>query len=391
MKTMIAPSISKVSKPACTGDIRHVPEAFLADIRARRREFHDLGQLPPDVVEQLRGIGAYRALVARRFGGDEATPAEFLGFIETLSVSNGSVGWVASFGVSSMYLAALPVATLEQIYANGPDVIFAGALFPPQKAAVTPEGLKISGRWPFGSGSTGADLIGVGIKSDDPAGGLPRMAVMPSHKAKIEPNWDVIGLRGTGSHDIVVNDAVVAEDWTFIRGSKPCLDSPLYRYPAMALAAQVLAIVGAGVAHAAIGEVMGMAAGRGSITGAPTLADRPYVQTAIAKAEASLRSARAFFYEMTEETWATLCAGDEATPHQAMMLRLAASHVAKTGAEVAHAMFSLPGTTGIFKEHPLSAYLADALVVAQHAFLAEGTFQSAGRHMLGLDTPAGFP
>lgn len=386
MNTMTAPKVTENA-----GSIWDIPEAFLTDIRARRREFADLGKLPKDVVESLRSIGGYRALVAKRYGGDEASPAEFLKYIEKLSEADGSVGWVASFGVSSMYLAALPEETLAKIYANGADVIFAGALFPPQKAEVTPEGLKISGRWPFGSGSTGADLIGVGIKVDDASGGLPRMAVMPASKATIEPNWDVIGLRGTGSHDIVVKDAVVGMDWTFIRGSAPSLDSPLYRYPAMALAAQVLAIVGVGVGRAALDEIVGMAAGRGSITGAPTLANRPYVQTEIAKAEAKLRSARAFFYEATEDAWATLCAGDAASQKQAMMLRLASSNVAKVGAEVAQMAFTLSGTTGIYTDHPLAGYMHDALVVAQHAFLSEGTWQSAGRVMLGLDTPAGYP
>lgn len=386
MNTMTAPTLNRSAE-----GIGEIPEAFLADVRARRREFAELGQLPKDVVETLRSIGAYRALVAKRFGGAEASPTEFLKFVEKLAEADGSVGWVASFGVSSMYLAALPEETLAKIYANGPDVIFAGALFPPQQAEKTPDGLKISGRWPFGSGSTGADLIGVGFKMEDSSGGLPRMAVMPAEKATIEPNWDVIGLRGTGSHDIVVKDALVTEDWTFIRGSAPCLDSPLYRYPAMALAAQVLAIVGVGVGRAAIEEILAMAAGRGSITGAPTLANRPYVQSEIAKAEAKLRSARAFFYEATEEAWETLCAGDPASQKQAMMLRLASSNVAKVGCEVAQTAFTLSGTTGIYTDHPLAAYVHDAMVVAQHAFLSEGTWQSAGRVMLGLDTPAGYP
>ncbi|WP_225899701.1 acyl-CoA dehydrogenase family protein [Croceicoccus gelatinilyticus] len=386
MNTMTAPPV-----PDQEAEFLEVPESFLAEMRQRRGEFAALGRLPRDVVERLRGFGTYRALVAKRYGGMETTPARFLEYVETLATADGSVGWVASFGVSSMYLAALPEATLAKIYADGPDVIFAGALFPPQKAERCEGGLKISGRWPFGSGSTGADLIGVGIKVDEEGGGLPRMAVMPSSSATIEDNWDVIGLRGTGSHDIVVKDAVVSDDWTFVRGSAPSLDSPLYRYPAMAFAAQVLAIVGVGVGRAALDELVAMAAGRGSITGAPTLANRPYVQTEVAKAEAKLRSARAFFYEATEDAWATLCAGDPASDKQAMMLRLASSNVARAGCDVAQMAFNLSGTTGIYNDHPLSAFLHDALVVAQHAFLAEGTFQSAGRVMFDLDTPAGYP
>ncbi|KAK0331661.1 hypothetical protein LTR94_028026 [Friedmanniomyces endolithicus] len=242
-----------------------------------------------------------------------------------------------------------------------------------------------------GSGSTGADIIGVGVKVEGEKGGLPRMAVMPASSVAIERNWDVIGLQGTGSHDLVVDEVVVPEEWTFIRGGAPTLDTPLYRYPSMAFAAQVLAIVGVGVARAALDEITQMAGGRASITGAPVLADRAYVQTEIAKAEAKLRSARAFFYEATEDVWATLCAGDPASLKQTGLLRLASSHVARIGCEVAQTAFMLSGTTGIYNDHPLAAYVHDAMVVAQHAFLSEGTFASAGRVLLGLDNPPGFP
>ena len=116
-------------------------------------------------------------------------------------------------------------------------------------------------------------------------------AVMPRAKVTIEHNWDVMGLQGTGSHDIVVKDVVVPEEWTFIRGGASSLDTPLYRYPALSFAAQVLTVVGLGVARAAINEVLNMAAGRKSVTGAPNLGERVYAQLEVAKIEAELRAA----------------------------------------------------------------------------------------------------
>jgi alkylation response protein AidB-like acyl-CoA dehydrogenase len=253
-------------------------------------------------------------------------------------------------------------------------------------------GLKVTGKWKFGSGSTGADLIGVGIKVDGgPQPGLPRMAVMPAGKVKIVPNWEVNGLQGTGSHDLVVDGVVVPENWTFVRGSAATLDRPLYRYPSMAFAAQVLAVVGLGVGRAALDEITAMAGGRGSITGAPLLADRAYVQIEIAKAEAALRSARTFFYEATESAWAKLVAGETMAPEEVNLIRLAATHAARVGSDVAGAAYKLSGTTGIYTAHPIARHVQDAMVVVQHAFLSEGTWQSAGRVLLGLDSPPGFP
>jgi alkylation response protein AidB-like acyl-CoA dehydrogenase len=312
--------------------------------------------------------------------------------IEAISEADGSAGWVASFGASATYLAALPEATLREYYANGPDVVFAGGLFPLQPARRTPDGFVVKGRWKFGSGCTGASRIGVGITIEgDQTGALPRVAVMPADQVTIVKNWDVIGLQGTGSHDLMVDNVLVPEEWTMIRGGAPTIDAAVYRYPTLGLAAQVLAVVGLGVARSALNEVIEMSGGRASITGAPKMADRAYVQSEIAKAEASLRSARAFFYDATESLWNTVLAGSKPDVEAASLLRLASTHAARTGAEVSRVACALAGTTSIVTGHGLARAMCDSLVVAQHAFLSEGTLQSAGRVLLGLSNPPGFP
>jgi alkylation response protein AidB-like acyl-CoA dehydrogenase len=214
---------------------------------------------------------------------------------------------------------------------------------------------------------------------------------MPRDQVRIVRNWEVNGLKGTGSHDIVVDQVIVPDSWTFIRGGPSSLDTPLYRYPSMALAAQVLAVVALGIARAALDDITAMAGGRTSITGAPVLADRAYVQTGIAEAEAALRSSRAFFFDTADEVYATLVAGNPIDPAARNLLRLSSSHAARVGADVAQTAFRLSGTTGIFTANSIAQRFQDALVVPQHAFLSEGTWQSAGRVFLGLDTPPGFP
>ncbi len=364
---------------------------LLQAAKMRRAEFEANQQISADVVELMKAAGIYRALVARRFGGDEVSPSAFLKLIETISAADGSTGWVASFGFSAIYLSALPLATLEDIYAEGPDVVFAGGIFPPQKARPVDGGLEVSGRWSWGSGCSGADLIGVGIAVDGAASALPRTAVMPRAKITIAKNWDVNGLKGTGSHDMVVDKVVVPEAWTFLRGGPSSLDTPLYRYPTLALAAQVLAVVGLGVARAALEDIIAIAGGRTSITGAPVLADRAYVQSGVAEAEAALRSARAFFYDVTDGAYAILLAGGTLDIKTKNLLRLSSSHAAKVGSQVAQTAYRLSGTTGIFTAHPIAQRFQDALIVPQHAFLSDGTWQSAGRVLLGLEAPPGFP
>jgi indole-3-acetate monooxygenase len=367
-------------------------DQLLADIRARHAEFTTLRHVPRDIIDRLKRQGVYRAATPACFGGSGMRPDDFLALVERISEADGSVGWVASFGSASVYLAALPKATQAQMYRDSPDLVFAGGLFPIQPAAPADGGYIVDGTWKFASGCKGADLLGVGIGTGTPGqpGGKPRTAVLPPSKVEIVDNWDVMGLRGTGSHDLKVTSQFVSEDWTFIRGGEPTIDEPLYRYPTIAYAAQVLAVVNLGIARAAIEEITNMAGGRVAITGAPKLADRSYVRIEVAKAEARLRAARGFFYDITGEVYDSILVGNPVTPDQVATLRLAAVDAARAGDRVVQQMYGLAGTTAIYNSHPLQRYLRDAAVVRQHAFLGEGIYDGAGAVALGVPPMPGF-
>jgi indole-3-acetate monooxygenase len=362
-------------------------DIVLSEIRARRDEFEAKRHVPRDMIEQFKQLGVYRAHAPRCFGGDGSSPREFLKLIETISEADGSAGWVASFGSAAIYLAALPRETLACVYANGPDVAFAGGLFPVQPAEKVEGGWSVNGLWKFASGCKGADILGVGIGIGE--GGKPLTAVLRPEDVEIVENWEVIGMRGTGSHDLRVKDAFVSDEWTFARGGVPTIDEPIYQYPSIAYAAQVLAVVNLGIARAALDEISQMA-GRSSITGAPKMADRAYLRVGVAKAEASLRSARAFFYEATDAAWESILMGDGVSVEQTSMLRLAAAQAAREGASAVQTAYMLAGTSAIYDGHPLQRYLRDAMVVTQHAFLNESMYDGAGSVFLGVQPFRGY-
>jgi alkylation response protein AidB-like acyl-CoA dehydrogenase len=366
-------------------------DEVLAEVAQRRVEFRERRYVPQDFVARLKQVGIYRAATPAKFGGEPLPPAEFLDRIERISVVDGSTGWVASFGTGLVYLAALPRDTQAELYRDGPDVVFAGGLFPVQPVTPTARGYRVNGRWKYASGCMGADVLGVGIAGDDSSAGKPRVAVLPPEQVEIVDDWDVVGMRGTGSFDLVVRDVEVPREWTFIRGGQPTVDEPLYRYPAIAYAAQVLAVVGAGVARAALDHAEETGAGYTGVTGAPKLADRAYYRAEIASAEAALRSARAWFYDRSHEVWATVVAGDPATDTQNAHLRLAAAHLAKTSSEVVTRLVEISGTAAITSDHPLQLLLGDALVPKQHAFLGPAMYDAAGAVLMGLPpTTPGF-
>lgn len=365
-------------------------EDVLANVARRRAEFTAKRHVPRDMIEEFRQVGIYRAATPKRFGGDALPPGTFLRMIERISEVDGSAGWVASFGSSGVYLAALPLDTQKELYADGPDVVFAGGLFPLQPAERVEGGFKVSGHWRFASGCKGADLLGVGIGVGDSSSGKPRTAVLRPGQVEIVDNWDVVGMEGTGSHDLKVAGAVVPEEWTFVRGGAPNVDEPLYRYPTIAYAAQVLAVVNLGIARAALDHAIRVGSGRVGFTGAPKLADRAYYRIAVAKAEAELRSARAFFYEATDEVYEAVSGGEPATAELTSLLRLAATHVARVGFDVVRTAYNLSGTAAIHTDHPMQRYLRDASVVPQHAFLTEGMYDGAGSVLMGVQPFPGY-
>lgn len=367
----------------------------IAEIAVRREEFERLSHVPRDLIAKLKQAGVYRAATPRCFGGDALAPSAFLDMIERIAVADGSAAWVASFGSANVYLAALPLATQAHIYADGPDQVFAGGLFPVQAAQPADGGWRVNGTWKFASGCKGADWLGVGIGIGIGTGapgvpGKPRTAVFRPHQVEIVENWDVVGMQGTGSHDLRVTDQFVADDWTFVRGGEACVDEPLYRYPTIAYAAQVLAVVNLGLARAALDVANQMAGGRKTTTGAPQLADRAYYRIELAKAEAQLRSARAFFYDATDTVWQSILAGNPVTPEQTSLLRLAATQIAREGAEVVQRAYRLGGTMAIYRTHPLQRLLRDAMVVTQHAFLGEGNYDGAGAVFVGIPPIPGY-
>lgn len=371
-------------------------DALIVEIERRRDEFDQVSHVPRDMVAKMKRAGIFRASTPQRFGGDALPPPQFLRILERIAIADGSTAWVAAFGSANTYLASLPIETQQHIYATGPDQVFSGGLYPLQPATRVSGGFTVSGQWRFASGCKGADWIGVGIggtpaNSGDANAGKPFTAVFPAHEVEIVENWNVVGMQGTGSHDLRLHDKFVDTQWTFVRGGQPLIDEPLYRYPAVAYQAQVHAAVNIGLARAALDLLTGMSGSTRTTTGAPRLADRAYYRSGLAKAEANWRSARAFFYESAQAAWQTIIAGDPVTQEQANLLRLSATHAAQVCAEVVMQAYQMAGVAAIYRENRLQRLVRDSIVVTQHAFLGEGTYDASGALFAGVPPVTPYP
>jgi alkylation response protein AidB-like acyl-CoA dehydrogenase len=356
-------------------------ESVLAELAERRAEFHSQGYVPRDFIEKFIALGVYRASAPHCFGGEPLPPAEFIQIVEKVAKVDGSAGWVVAFGSALTYLGSLPVETQAEIYKDGPDVVYAGALFPVQAAKPTDAGYLVDGRWKFASGCMGSDLISVGIPAED-GSGRPRAALLRRDQVEIVQEWDVTGMRASGSFDVIVPGVEVPREWTFVRGGETNIDEPLFRYPLIGYQAQVHSAVGLGVAQAAL-ELVQNAGSRTGITGAPPLGARAYYRTTFAKAYAALNSARAFYLDVADEVWQTVVVGDEPSPEQLTRIRLSAANIADVSAQVVHDLCSISGAGIISNSHPMQLLRQDSQVPQLHATLGQAVYDAAGAVFMG--------
>jgi indole-3-acetate monooxygenase len=363
-------------------------------ITARVPEIEAGRRLPPDLLERLRSIGLFRMFAPRSHGGMELDLPRGLRIIETLSLIDGSVGWLAMIGSGSAIMAPLASRDIyDEIYRNGPDVIFGGSTQPAGAAESIDGNWRVNGRWPFASGCQHADwLFALCVMKKDgkplpgAAEGMPmlRGCVLPASAWRIEDTWHVSGLKGTGSHHIVLEDAAVPENHfiDFING-KSCIPGPLYStmqqfIPLMHSAFDL------GVAAAALSELVELAnSGWQQQRSTKPLRDTEIFQYELGRIEADLRAAQALFQVQSAGHWRRALAGTLKT--EALLTEATQSAVWISAAcnRVGDACFALGGGAAIYDRSPLQRRMRDLHAAAQHAAVQQRHYLGAGALLVG--------
>ena len=198
--------------------------------------------------------------------------------------------------------------------------------------------------------------------------------------------WHTSGMRGSGSLDYSVDGAFTPAFRTMQPGvTRPVIDSALSRFPNFTLLAAGVSAVGLGVARRALDELVDIAHGKRPQFSSRTLAQSGFTQVEVARAEARLRSARAFLLDELSAAWVSASAGDEVSLEARTGIRLAAVHAAEVGTGVADTAFTLAGGTAVYDTSVLGRCLRDAHVVTQHIQTAPKLNETIGKVLLGQD------
>ena len=315
--------------------------------------------------------------------------ADALSVIEELGYWDSAVGWCAMIGATTGLLSAfLPSEHARAIYADEQRAITGGVVEPRGSASRTAEGLVASGRWSWGSGCHHSDWMCGGCRLAEHEDGRPRVLTVFFERGQIvlHDTWHAGGLKGTGSGDFEVEDALVPDGrWVELGVDRPGVDDPLYRFPFFGLLALGVTAVGLGLARRAIDALLELAPAKRYVGSRRSLAERPAVQVAVAEAQARLLSARSFLDQTVGDAW--LRAEEDALEiEHRRRLRLAATHGMRAALEVVDAMHELAGGSAVFESSPLERLLRDVHVAASHGIVARRTHELTGRLALGLET-----
>jgi alkylation response protein AidB-like acyl-CoA dehydrogenase len=365
-------------------------------VRACRDEGERERRLPAQVLAAMHEARLFGMYIPKALDGLEIDPITSMVVVEEIARADAAAAWNLMLGATyGLWAAFLPEDAAREIY-SASDAVVAGALRPTGRARPVDGGFVVDGRWSFASGISHSAWWNAGCLVERAGGGdkdaprppapEARLVFFPAADAELIENWDVGGLRGTGSHDYAVSGLFVPRERAIPFDAAPCAPGPLYRLPRQALLDNMMAALPLGIARTAIDTLVEMAAGgkRPAGTGAP-LAERTTVQADVARAEALFLSGRALLYDSVAQSWEAAQAGRELSVREVAVLRLARTHAVQAAVQAVDLMYTDAGGAAIYTRNPLERCFRDIHTVTQHVSMNPGNYEVSGRVLLGLD------
>ena len=347
-----------------------------------------LGRLDEPTVEALSKTRLLRFACPRELGGCEADPVTGMEIFEAVTRIDGSVGWTLGILAltSAIVGAFLPVTTAQRIFARGVPPM-AGLLAPIGKAEPVDGGYRVTGRWAFGSGIHHADwvLTGAFVPGQPLPAGI-RMVLLPRGQVAIHDNWQVAGLKASGSCDYSIENAFVPDEMTFafmdaIRGNAVTGGAAL-RLGVAAFVIPFHMAIALGIARRALDEITEQAVEKARGRPPSPLATHPHFQFALGKAELQLASARALAFQVVSSFWTEALAERVPPPPMQAEARAAAVYITEVAQRATTVAFQAAGGGALFDTNPLQRCFRDVHAAGQHFMMSQSAYRALGQFKL---------
>jgi len=357
-------------------------------------------RLAPEAIKAIVDAGLMRTWTPKAYGGLEMDPISALKMFETLARIDSAAGWIVANSSIISSFSWYPAEANQEMRTDLRGFP-AGSWFPPGTAESVEGGYRVSGQWNFASGcdyanwlcgqalvtENGAPKIGVDGKP------IPLIVFFPANEATIIDTWHTMGMRGTGSSDVRVEQIFIPQrrSWRIapLTITDPAFSGPLYRLGLWTVG-PLNASVALGIARAAVDDLIELAKKKTPNYTQTALADRPAVQERVARARSLIDAGSAYIEAATAKAWDFVGEGQKIDVEHGSGLALAGSFGHDAACQAVDLVHSCAGTTSIRQEHRFEQYFRDVHTVSQHAFSSWSRFESVGKLMLGRETDWAF-
>ncbi|MCP4002658.1 MAG: flavin-dependent monooxygenase [bacterium] len=378
-------------------DVVPAARALTAAAADRAEKTEEARRILPETVRELREAGMFKLVQPRAFGGFELDPVSLVRATTELARGCGSTGWcLGILAIHNWMLGLYEEQAQKDVWGDDPETLLAASFAPTGTAERVDGGILLSGRWSFASGCDASRwmMVGAAVPSDGPLPDL-RMFLVPQEEYRIEDNWYVSGLAGTGSKDIVVDGAIVPEYRSIslidaFNGHSPgrelYSDSPLYRVPFATILLFALAGPALGLARGAYSAFIERSKVRQVTYSAEKVSEQTPVHILIGEATYAMDAVDLLWERDLAEIARLTSEKHEFTMEERARYKRDVGLGIRACQEVTAKLAAASGAHGIFKSSPIQRAFRDAQAMTTHAALdpLQGA-STMGRLELGLD------
>ena len=375
--------------------------AIASDIRAQADEAELLGRLPDDTAKKLKAAGPIRLLQPKRYGGYEAHPREFAETVMAAAALDGATGWVCGIvGVHPWQLAFADPRVQEEVWGKDSDTWMASPYAPTGVAVPVDGGYVFNGRWQFSSGTDHCDWIFLGAVVGDREGKPVKPframhVVLPrADYTIVEDSWDVIGLRGTGSKDVIVDGVFIPTYRTIgteevtegeLAAARAERTETVYKLPFWTMFPLGITSAVIGIAEGALRAHLAYQRDRVSAYGGKVREDTTTLKV-IAESSTEIAASRLQLLDGISRIFDKVEAGQAVTFADRAFQRRNQIRAAWRAVDAVDEIFARSGGNAVRRDTTLQRFWRDAHVGLQHAIHTKGTaFDAAALIEMGVE------
>ena len=363
-------------------------DSIAPTVIAGREIAEQQGYLAPEVVDAMKEIGLTSLFAPKSLGGLEADPVTVSRITEAVARLDTTAAWFLMVSNTGRFAGSrFSEDLLRTLWGEDINTIVAASGNQPFHGTRTDGGYRLSGTNGFVSGCHHARFMLSPFLTQDAV----RVAIFPMTDAQIIDNWHVLGMRGTGSNDVRLDELFVPDEMTWSEADgtgNPWHTGDLYRCPSRVVFSTYVPIALV-LAETALDEISALAQDKTPYASAAKLRERSIAQIKFGRALGTFRAARSHYYESMETAWVRAQNGRLATDTEKVDLYLAGTHAVQACADAVRLVQDIAATTAIYDHSPLQRIFRDMEVIRHHGFANESRYGSVAQALWGapLDYP----